>query len=120
MCLEGKCGLLVVPTLKCPDSHLEISHLQIKGHFYGTDSSVAITVTECVCSTVSVVKLAIELHLEDTHRQNNERCRSIQSGFSLWDAGQQHTRCPFVPSCKEQGSHLELQDIELGLSPAQN
>lgn len=49
MCLEGKCGLhfKVIPTLKCPDSYLEISLLQIKGHFC-TDSSAPVTVTECV------------------------------------------------------------------------
>lgn len=69
MCLEGKCGLLLIVTLKCPDSYLEISLLQIKGHFYCTDSSVAVTVTEYICSTVSIVKLAIVLHLEDALRQ---------------------------------------------------
>lgn len=91
LCLEGKCGLLVIATLKCPDSYLEILLLQIKGHFYCTDSSVAVTVTECICSVVSIVNLAIELHLGDAHRQNNDRCRSIQSGFSLWDAGQEQS-----------------------------
>lgn len=113
MCLEGKRGLLVVPTLKCPGSYLEILLLQVKGYFYCTDSSVAITDTEYVCSTVSIVKPAIELHLEDSHMQNSERCRSIQSGFFLWDAWQEHTRCPFVPSCKEQGSHLSCRTYGL-------
>lgn len=117
MCLEGKCGLLVIATLKCPDSYLEISFLQIKGHFYCTDSSVGVTATENICSAVPIVKLAIELHLEDACRQSNDRCRSIQSGFSLWDAGQDHTRCLFVSSCKERGSHLQLQDSLVCLQP---
>lgn len=74
---------------KCPDSYLEMSLLQIKRHFYCTVIHLYLLLSQYVSAQLMLmVKLTIELNLEDAYRQNNERCRSIAPCFSLWDTGQ--------------------------------